>query len=116
MTNGLKAVGARIQEARKLAGINQNQLAEMVDIAVSHLSDIETGRTNFGVEILMRITEALNVSADWLLRTNVATVSIIHNQEIDDILKDCSSYEVEAMIATLRQMKDAFRTAQLNKN
>lgn len=116
MTNELKAVGARIQEARKLAGISQNQLAERVNIAVSHLSGIETGRTNFGVDILMRITEVLNVSADELLRTNISTVSAIHNQEIDDILKDCASYEVEAMITTLRQMKTAFQAAKQNKD
>ena len=115
MTNELKAVGLRIQEARKLAGINQNQLAEMVNISVSHLSAIDTGHSNFGVDILMRITEALNISADSLLRTNVPAVSTIHGSEIAAILKDCSSYEVEAMIGTLQQMKDAFQINKKNR-
>ena len=111
MTNELKAVGTRIQEARKTVGISQNQLAEMVNISVSHLSAIETGRSNFGVDILMRITEVLKVSADSLLRTDVPTVSAIYGAEIDGIFKDCPPIQIEAMISTLHRMKDAFQTA-----
>lgn len=111
LTNELKAVGIRIQEARKAAGINQTQFAEMVDISVSHLSAIETGRSNFGVDILMRITEILKVSADSLLRTDIPAVSAIYGTEIDEILKDCPPIQIEAMITTLKQMKDAFQMA-----
>jgi len=50
-----------------------------------------------------------------LLRTNVPAVSAIHGSEIAAILKDCSSYEVEAMIGTLQQMKDAFQINKKNR-
>lgn len=116
MVNELKTVGARIQEARKLAGINQIQLAEKINISVSHLSAIETGHSNFGVDILMRITEVLNVSADSLLRTNVSAVSAIHESEIAELIKGCSSHEVEAMIVTLQQMKEAFQKTKQKEN
>ena len=109
--NELKAVGLRIQEARKAVGISQSQLAEMVNISVSHLSAIETGRSNFGVDILMRITEILKVSADSLLRTDIPEVSAIYGGEIEEILKNCPPIQIEAMIKTLRQMKDVFQSA-----
>jgi len=112
VTEELKLVGARIQEARKAQGISQNQLAEMLNISVSHLSAIECGRSNFGVDILMRITEVLKVSADKILRTNIPSVSAIYGSEVDALLKDCSPAELDAMLATLRQMKGAFQATK----
>ena len=37
----------------------QAELAEKLNISLSHMSDIETGKSNYGVDILMRITEVL---------------------------------------------------------
>ena len=105
MKDSLKLVGSRIQEARKEQGISQNQLAELLNISVSHLSAIECGRSNFGVDILMRITEVLKVSADSLLRT-------IYGTEFEALLKGCSPAEIEAMLNTIRQMKGAFQATK----
>ena len=52
-------VGSRIREARQRQDITQAQLADKTNISISHLSAIESGRSNFGVDILMRMTEAL---------------------------------------------------------
>lgn len=112
MKDGLKLVGSRIQEARKEQGISQNQLAELLNISVSHLSAIECGRSNFGVDILMRITEVLKVSADSLLRTNTPSVSAIYGTEFEALLKGCSPAEIEAMLNTIRQMKGAFQATK----
>ena len=71
MYEKLKPVGKRIQDARKAIGLTQADLADKLDISVSHMSSIETGRANFGVETLMKITEILKVSADSLLRTDI---------------------------------------------
>ena len=111
-----KQVGSRIQKERKSQGISQNQLAEQINISVSHLSAIECGSSNFGVDILMRITEALKVSADSLLRTNVPSVSSIYSSELDALIKDCSPAEIEAMVATMRQIKNAFKQAKQDEN
>ena len=83
----LEKIGQRIQKARKQKNLTQIQFAELLNISTSHLSDIETGRTNFGIDILMNITELLQVSADYLLRTDIPEVAAIHSREIDAILK-----------------------------
>lgn len=116
MNERVKQVGSRIQEARKNQGITQTQLAERVGISVSHMSAIECGASNFGVDILMRITEALRTSADSLLRTDIPSVTTLYSAEVDALLKDCSPAEIEAMLATLRQMKSAFRQARHEDN
>ena len=108
MDDCVKGIGARIREARKERGLTQSALAEKLDISVSHMSDIETGRTNFGIDIFMRITEILQVSADSLLRTNVPEVDAVYSAELKGLMEGCSSSEKEAMLKTLRSMKTVF--------
>lgn len=108
MNAGLKEVGFRIKEARKARNLSQADLAEKLDISLSHMSDIETGKSNFGVDILMRITEVLQVSADELLRTNVPIVNAVYAKEFEEVTEGCSAAEKEAMLSTLKKMKEAF--------
>ena len=108
MDGNLKAVGARIKEARKNRGLKQTELAEKLNISPTHMSNIETGYTTYGVDIFMRITEILQVSADVLLRTNVPEVDAVYAKEFGDIAKGCTSTEKEAMLQTLRNMKSVF--------
>ena len=105
----MKDVGSRIREVRKSKHLSQDALAEMVKISPSHMSDIENGKTNISLDVFMRITEALQVSSDWILRTNVPSVAHLQSGEIADILSDCSASETQALIKLLRSMKSALR-------
>ena len=116
MYEKLKPVGKRIQDARKAIGMTQADLADKLDISVSHMSSIETGRANFGVETLMKITEILQVSADSLLWTDIPVVSVIYAGDLDALLKDCTAEEVESMMNMLRQMKTALIKARPTEN
>ena len=93
MNTKISDIGDRIREKRKEHKLSQRELAEMVHISPSHLSDIENGKKKIGIDILMRITEALQVSSDWLLRTNVPTVGVIEERELSEILGDCDPAE-----------------------
>ena len=116
LTNDLKAVGKRIQKARRAIGMSQVALAEKLDISVSHLSDIENGKTNYGVDIFMAITEALQISADKLLRTTVPEVTAVYEDEVRGILDGCSSDEKESLIRMLRDMKATLLKTKGSKN
>lgn len=116
MANDLKAVGKRIQKARRSVGMSQVALAEKLDISVSHLSDIENGKSNYGVEIFMAITEALQISADALLRTSVPAVQTVYEDEVRGILDGCSAEDQEALLRVLRDMKAALCKAKTPKN
>lgn len=69
MNDKFKDVGARIREARKIQKLSQADMAERLQISTSHMSYIENRKKNIGLDIFMRLTEALQVSADWLLRS-----------------------------------------------
>lgn len=105
----LEKIGKRIQKARKQKKLTQIEFAEILNISTSHLSDIETGRTNFGIDILMNITEVLQVSADYLLRTDIPEVKAIHSREIEEILKGCSASEREMLIKMMADVKNTIK-------
>ena len=50
-----KYLGARIQEIRKLNGLKQSELAELLDIDPKHMSKIECGRCFPSFELLDKI-------------------------------------------------------------
>lgn len=112
MNEKLKAVGDRIREARKVMHLSQADLAERLQISPSHMSDIENGKKKIGLDIFMRITEVLQVPADWLLRTDIPQVSNIQNKEVEDILADCSAEEVQFLIKMMKEMKAGLRSKE----
>lgn len=60
-------VGQRISNLRNQYGYTQEKLAEMSDISVQFLSDIERGKKNMTVTTLRKISSALCVTADYII-------------------------------------------------
>jgi len=60
-------IGQRIVRARKSRGWTQQQLAELIGIARTLVTDYETGRLRLNDEMVARFARALGVSADFLL-------------------------------------------------
>lgn len=105
MGNDLNKVGNRIREARKKKKLSQAELSELLNISPSHMSDIENGKTNIGLDIFMRLTEVLQVSADWLLQTDVPEVNAILTVEVSNVMADCSPSEVQHLIRIMKEIK-----------
>ncbi|MBQ8962882.1 MAG: helix-turn-helix transcriptional regulator [Clostridia bacterium] len=57
----------RIREVRMMRGITQEQLAEMADISRVMIGRYETTDQLPAVDTLIRIADALGISADYLL-------------------------------------------------
>ena len=64
-------IGAQIREARLLKKFTQEVLSEKADIGVTYLSDIERGVKFPSLTIFIKIVEALDVSADFILRGTI---------------------------------------------
>ena len=60
-------VGHRIQLSRERAGYTQEQFAELLDVGVQHVSNIERGAVGISLTALKKACEILGVSADYLL-------------------------------------------------
>lgn len=61
------AMGARIRRCRMEMGLTQEQLAEKVELSASFLGHIERGTRTASIDTLVRLCQALEVTADSLL-------------------------------------------------
>ena len=100
----LISVGRRIVQARAEKGYSQAMLAEKANISVSHLSNIERGRKSLSAEVLLRIAEALQVSADSILFTDIPQVHKEVERQIDINLNNCTAREKEFIIKLIKDI------------
>ena len=62
------ALGNRIRESRIKKGYTQQDLADRAEIGVVYISEIERGVKMPSLNIFIKIINALDVSADYVLR------------------------------------------------
>lgn len=60
----------RIRKARENAGYTREKFAELIDVSVSYMAEVERGRTNVSVKTLIKICELLGLNADYVLFGN----------------------------------------------
>lgn len=98
-------IGQRVRKFRKVRGLSQEQLAEKINISVTHMSHIETGNTKLSLQVFADLAAALDVSADDLLggsHTRQIAVS-----EIAELLDSCSAQQVLAIADISKAVKTA---------
>ena len=109
MKRNLSEVGTRIKKARKSQGVSQVELADKLGISVSHMSNIENGKINVGLDIFIDITEALNISADWLLNGTTESSAPVPEQAIQ-LFADCTDSEIQTLLNVAREVKKSLRS------
>ncbi len=107
----LKEIGARIRQARTLRGLSQADLARTLRISAPFLSNIEQGKQVMSIATLYGICEALDVSADWVLRCSTPAARQIADEELAQLLEDCTPAEKAALLRLLRDLKELLRAA-----
>lgn len=106
MDDELQKIGAKVKQARLAKHMTQQQLAEAAGISISFLSNIENGKQSMNLRVLISISDALNVSADRLIRDIPSSASLI-SQEIESELASCTQKEQEAILQLVQLMKQS---------
>lgn len=70
MSYSCRDIGFRIRNLRESNNYTRDVLAERVDISAKFLYEIEMGKKGFTVEILYNLSQALDVSCDYILTGN----------------------------------------------
>ena len=109
-----KKIGARIREVRRQRHMSQANLAEKAHVQLSHISDIENGKSTLLLPTFIRITEALQVSADVLLRADVPEVNSIYQNEFAELLADCSPSEIDSILSIVKEIKKSLHSSKPN--
>ena len=78
LKNERQRIGLNILMRRRKLNLTQNELAEASGISRTQISGMERGKTNFRMEALLAIAEALQVDYQDLLKwTPIITLMII---------------------------------------
>ena len=88
-----KAIGLKIKERRKMAGITQEAIANELEVNPSHISNIECGRANPSLTALVKIANILECSIDYFI-SGEYTYNIDKEKEktLDDKIMDKLKY------------------------
>lgn len=103
-------IGKRIKAARLEKHLSQIKFAELINVSTPYLSDIENGKTNLSLEIFVRIVEALQVSADWLIMADTPQSIECSSAELNHLLSDCSVNESKAILKMAEDLKSILRS------
>lgn len=100
----LKAVGQRIQQARRNRGMTQEQLAEAVGLSPAHISVIERGAKPTKITNLVAIANALCVSSDELLVDVLDRTAKVESTQIYDELSVLSQQKQHLVLKILHAL------------
>ena len=103
------AIGLRVKIARIRAKKTQEVLANETGFSVVNISNIETGNTKLSLPAIVSIANALSVSVDELLCDNVVQTNAVFCREAQEILSDCSPYDIRILLDVLKSTKEALR-------
>lgn len=94
----LKAIGNRISARRKQLNYTQEQIAEMMDVSIQMVSNLERGNKAIKIENLIKISEILNVSTDYILtgKHTLKDTAVVLNKI--EKLSDCDYKMVDMII------------------
>ena len=106
----LKEIGYRVRMARLAKHMSQANLAEELHVSSPYISNIEQGKQAMSIVTLCGICEVLEVSADWILCRRMPEAGRKQN-ELEEILSDCTPAERSAMLRLLKDMKDMLRSS-----
>ncbi len=104
-------IGQRIRKTRKLRGLSQEKLAEMVGISTTHMSHIETANTKMSLSTFAEIAFALEVRTDELLYGNKPRNPDISITYIAELLDDCTIQQIRIIEDIVKTVKET-----LNRN
>jgi transcriptional regulator with XRE-family HTH domain len=105
MTMDKKALGAAVKAARMENRITQEQLAEMIGIAPSHVKQIEAGNRNPSIEVLYKLALKLNFSVDDVFFPGRRSDQDLL-YKIERSLQECSVHDLRVVYSTITALKD----------
>ncbi len=102
-------IGQNIRHYRRNQGLTQEQLAEIINISVPHMSHIETGNTKLSLSVLVNLSDALKVSVDDLLSVRSSVSMEEKYTEVIKILEECDSTELKILTDIILGAKNALK-------
>ena len=85
--------------------MTQEQLADAVGISRKHISVIESVGTGISLELLIALSNTLDVPVSELLADNLSSTDRIDDSDLRYILLDCTTQEEKIITKTAKALK-----------
>lgn len=103
----IMSLGSRILELRKKSGMSQQELASKIAISKAQLSRYESKNVQPPADVVDKISQLFNISADFLIKGNTTDIAIkgIHNTELIKHFKKVNSLPEEEQKTILKVIR-----------
>lgn len=107
-----KLIGQQLKRLRTARKISQLQLADALNISLQHVSNIETAHTRISLSRLVALTEYFRVPMSYFLYNNEDNSSDILQQQVAELLANCSQSTAQNLIDALFALRPLFEAAE----
>jgi len=98
-------LGKRIQELRQTSGMTQQDLANLTQTTLQHISSVEQGKRTPSLLVLTKLGKQLNASLDYLVFGKESYLDIITALKLDNSLEDEAKKALIKLIIVMRKAK-----------
>lgn len=106
----LQEIGKRIMDRRKKLGLTQEALAEKGEVTTQFVSYAESGKRAMSPENLLKISSALEVSADYLLTGEIIDKDLLI---LSDKLRRLTPSQVRTVEAIIDECNNLFNQKEI---
>lgn len=98
-------IGKKLKEIRISKNLTQEYLANMADVNVSHISNIENNRVKISLATLVHVCNALDTTVDYILADEYTTPSSVIEQEILREVHSCTPETQKQILKIVRVLQ-----------
>ena len=99
-----KSLGKRIKDERLKLNLTQEKLAEYLEISDSYLGQIERGERSLTLDTLVRLTNRLGVTIDYLLQDSVLSTDENYINQFKQLIHNRSDKEKRMALDVIKIM------------
>ncbi len=104
-TINFERIGQKLKELRISKNLTQEYIANMADVNVSHISNIENNRVRISLPTLVHVCNALDTTVDYILADEYDHPSSVIEQEILNELHSCPPEVQIQILKIVRALK-----------
>ena len=98
-------IGKKIREIRISKNLTQEYIANMADVNVSHISNIENNRVKISLPTLVNVCNALDTTVDYILADEYNRPSTVIEHEILKELQNCSPETQKQILKIIKALQ-----------
>lgn len=113
-----RIIGRKIAEKRVELNISQEDLAEKIDSSANYISNIERGKRNASLTILLKIANELNLSFDYLLSEELKNQNFREKAYLNELLnmiQNLNSKDKEEFLIYIKSFAQTFNKIKNKK-